>query len=100
MYITINGVRYDDAKRTQNNHRITYISSALTADLVAVGSIGEYRDDGFLLREVDVSGYARQIARDGVLTLTNEPEPVPVEPVDPEPTAEELMNILLGGDEA
>ena len=100
MYIELNGTKHEHAKRSQTAQRVTYISSALTADLVAVGSIGEYRDDGFLLREVDVSGYARQIAREGVLTLINEPEPVPVEPVDPEPTAEELMDILLGGDEA
>lgn len=76
MYITINGVRYDNVKRMQTAQRVTYISSRLTADIVAEGSVVEYRNDGFLLREVDVSGYARQIAKDGVLTLTNEAEPV------------------------
>ena len=74
MYIEINGTKYENAKRTQTAQRVTYISSDLTADLVAVGSIGEYRDDGFLLREVSVDAYARQIAREGVLTLTNEPD--------------------------
>ena len=97
MYITINGNRYESAKRTETEQRITYISSALTADLIAVGRVAEYRDDGFLLREVDVSDYARQVAAEGVLTLTNEPVPVPVEP---EPTAEELFDVLLGGEEA
>ena len=82
MYITINEARYNNAKRSETAQRVTYISSGLTADIIATGSIGEYRDDGFLLREVAVDDYARQIARDGVLTLTNEPEVQPVAPVE------------------
>ena len=85
MYITINETKYDHATRSQTPQRVTYTARALTADIIAVGAIGEYRDDGFLLRQVMVDDYARQIAREGVLTLTNEPEPVPVEPAEKTP---------------
>lgn len=95
MNITINGVCYRNAKRTESAQRLTYISSELTEGLAVEGRIAEYRDDGFLLREVESGGYARQISRTGVLTLTNEPE---VQPVS-EPTAEELFDVLLGGEE-
>ena len=74
MYIIINGTKYENAKRTQTAMRVTYISSDLTEGITAGGSISEYRDDGFLLREVAASDYARQVSRAGVLTLTNEPE--------------------------
>lgn len=96
MYITINGIRYDDAKRAQTSLRVTYLSSELAEGIAAEGSIAEYRDDGFLLRELPVSGYARQVSGAGLLTLTNEPEVQPEE----EPSAEELFDVLLGGEEA
>ena len=95
MYITINGNKYENAKRVQTAQRVTYICSDLPEELTAEGIIGEYRDDGFLLREMAAGGYARQLARSGVLTLTNEPE---VQPAD-EPSAEELIDILLGGED-
>ncbi len=96
MYITINGTKYENARRVQAAQRVTYVASELTEGLPAEGSIGEYRDDGFLLREVEAGGYARQISRAGVLILTNEPE---VQSAS-EPTAAELVDILLGGEEA
>lgn len=95
MYIIINGVRYGDVKRTQTAQRITYISSELTEGLTVEGSIAEYRNDDFLLREVDADDYARQISAPGVLIITNEPETPPMV----EPTAEELFDVLLGDDE-
>ena len=55
--------------------------------------------DGFVLRTDKVEDYLRQEFEGGVLTLTNTPVPVPVEPVEPiedEPTAAELIDILLG----
>jgi hypothetical protein len=63
------------------------------------GEIVLCADDGFVMRTDKVEDYLRQTFEGGVLTLTNAPEPVPVEPVeptDPEPTADELMDILLG----
>jgi hypothetical protein len=63
------------------------------------GEIVLCADDGFVLRTDKVEDYLRQTFENGVLTLTNAPAPVPVEPVEPaehEPTAEELIDILLG----
>jgi hypothetical protein len=56
-------------------------------------------DDGFELRRDNSADYLRQTFANGMLTLTNEPEPVPVEPeepVEPEPTADDVLNALLG----
>ena len=41
------------------------------------GTVGLYTDDGFLLREVDVSGYARHERTGDTLVITNQPVPVP-----------------------
>lgn len=46
-------------------------------------------DDGFVLREDDPADYLRQDFSDGVLILTDEPEPAPSEPQPGEP---ELMD--------
>lgn len=56
------------------------------------------RDDGFVLRTDNPADYLRQTFSGGVLTLTNTPEPEPVEEPEPdnEPTAAELLDILLG----
>ena len=54
-------------------------------------------DDGFELRRDNPSDYLRQTFVNGVLTLTNTPEPVPVElsePVEPTPTLDERVSIL------
>jgi len=51
-------------------------------------------DDGFELRRDNSADYLRQTFANGVLTLTNEPEPVPVEPSEPpapEPTVWDEM---------
>jgi len=52
------------------------------------GEIALYADDDFLLRTDNVADYLRQTFADGVLMLTNVPEPEPVEPEPfvPEPT--------------
>ena len=56
-------------------------------------------DDGFELRRDNSADYLRQTFANGVLTLTNAPEPVPVEPSEPmeeEATADDVLNALLG----
>ena len=63
------------------------------------GEIVLCADDGFVLRTDKTADYMRQIFENGVLTLTNTPEPKPVEPSEPtesEPTADELLKILAG----
>lgn len=55
-------------------------------------------DDGFVLRTDKTEDYLRQTFEDGVLTLTNTPEPIephePIVPVNPEPTIEERVDEL------
>lgn len=75
MKIIINGVTYPAARRIRRGKSVTYIADGLP-ELTAEGSISAYRDDGFLLCEDKAEDYARQISRAGVLSLTNEPEPV------------------------
>ena len=62
------------------------------------GIIALCADDGFVMRVDNPADYLRQIFEDGVLTLTNVPEPVepeePIEPVDPETTLEKRVSVL------
>ena len=59
-------------------------------------TVGLYTDDGFLLREIDVSGYARHERTGNTLIITSqpvsvpgpEPEPAPAEMTLEEATAE------------
>ena len=60
---------------------------------------GSIPENGFVLRRDNSADYLRQTFANGMLTLTNEPEPVPVEPSEPverEATADEVLNALLG----
>ena len=62
-------------------------------ELPLEGELRVESDSGELLCFIETEDFARQLIRGDVLTFTNEPEP---EPVEPEPGAEELINILLG----
>ena len=53
------------------------------------------RDDGFVMRTDNPADYLRQTFSGGVLTLTNTPEPEPVEePEEPTPTVAERVTTL------
>jgi hypothetical protein len=64
------------------------------------GEIRLYANDGFHLRTDVAEDYLRQTFEEGVLTLTNLPEPVepdPIpEPTEDEPTTAEILDALLG----
>jgi uncharacterized coiled-coil protein SlyX len=63
------------------------------------GEIVLCADDGFILRKDSTADYLRQTFVGGVLTLTNTPEPEPVEevePIDPEPSLDERVTNLEG----
>jgi hypothetical protein len=63
------------------------------------GEIKLCASDGFVLRTDVAEDYLRQTFEDGVLTLTNLPEPVepdPIEPIEEEPTTAEILDALLG----
>lgn len=66
----------------------TMIYSGLQEDFPAPvsGEIELCADDGFVLRTDTVSDYLRQTFSNGVLVLTNTPEPTP----EPNPTPKEL----------
>lgn len=54
-------------------------------------TVGLYQDGGFLLREIDLSGYLRWEMADGTLIITNLPKAEPVTPPPaPEPTPAEM----------
>ena len=68
-------------------------------ELPLEGEVRIESDSGELLSLIDTADFTRQFIRGDELTFTNEPEPEPVpepEPIEPEPGAEEIINILLG----
>ena len=83
MHITNNGKDYSCTGSAPCQSGMMFTVEGLTLPVT-----GELKlisdDDGFVLAEVDCSEYARQTYEGGVLTLTNEPVPVP-------PTAEQLL---------
>lgn len=106
MYITYNDKNYPCSCRPSD----TMIYSGLPDDFPApaTGEITLCADDGFVMRTDNASDYLRQTFEDGVLTLTNEPEPVepeePTEPVEPQSTLgdrvsalEEALDMILSG---
>lgn len=86
------------------------VYSGLPEDFPAptVGEITLCADDGFVMRTDNPADYLRQTFENGILTLTNQPEPVapeePTEPVEPQPTLgdrvsalEEALDLILSG---
>jgi hypothetical protein len=74
------------------------VYSGLPGDFPAPvsGEIVLHADDGFVLRSDKSSSYLRQTFEDGVLTLTNVPEPVPVPDIEPEPSeADDTAAMLI-----
>lgn len=94
MYLLINNTQYPVTKRIVTKDTVKYLSVSPKPPAVS-GTIQMYRDDGFLLSEDDATGYTRQTYAGTILTLTNKPEPTPVETVHV-PTDGEVLNTLLG----
>lgn len=94
MYLLINNTQYPVTKRIVTKDTVKYLSVSPEPPTVS-GTIQMYRDDGFLLAEDDSENYSRQTYAGTILTLTNKPEPTPVETVHV-PTDGEVLNTLLG----
>lgn len=94
MYLIINGNKHTVSRRIVTSDTIKYLTVEPAVES-ATGTIKMYRDDGFLMSEDNADAFERQSYAGTLLTLTNKPVPVPV-PVNTEPSADELMNILLG----
>lgn len=82
MYITYNETNYP----CKCSIGATMVYSDLPAEFPAPvsGDVVLCADDGFVMRTDNTEDYARQSFSDGVLILTNTPEPIP----EPEPEAE------------
>ena len=94
MYLLINNEQYPVTKRIVTKDTVKYLSVSPEPPAVS-GTIQMYRDDGFLLAEDDSENYSRQTYAGTILTLTNKPEPTPVETVHVH-TDGEVLNTLLG----
>lgn len=94
MYLLINNTQYPVTKRIVSKDTVKYLSVSPDPRPVS-GPVQMYRDDGFLLSEDDSTSYSRQTYAGTILTLTNKPEPTPVETAHV-PTDGEVLNTLLG----
>lgn len=99
MYINYEGAIYT-CKCSIGSNDIKYIGLPEDFPAPANGEILLCADDGFVLRADSTVDYIRQTFADGILTLTNEPEPEVVEPEEEpgngEPTTAEILDALLG----
>lgn len=98
MYIKYNETNYQ-CGCSINRDTIRYVGLPEDFPASVSGEIVLCDNDGFVMRADKVEDYLRQTFEEGVLTLTNLPEPVipePIEPTEKEPTTEEILNALLG----
>jgi hypothetical protein len=92
MYIIIDGTNYPCGKYRKGPDSISWPVEGIA---LPVSAIATYADNGMLMRVDNASDYARQTYENGILTLTNAPEPEPVtEPETPIPTEEERLTAL------
>lgn len=98
MYIKYNEKNYP-CDCNVNLNTIQYVGLPEDFPAPVSGDIVLCANDGFVMRTDKVADYLRQTFENGVLTLTNLPEPVepePIEPTDKEPTTAEILDALLG----
>ena len=91
MYIKINNENYSCTRRVTRGNDITFLG--VSPEPPETDSVELYRDDDFLLRTDDVSGYLRRNYKDSTLTYTNTEEPRPVEPSVEEVRNEKITEI-------
>lgn len=84
MYITINNVRYPCMGYAPREGLSVSFTGIAGVSLPVTGEIGLYREDGFQLAAQYTGDYERQTYADGILTLTNEPEPIPQPELEPQ----------------
>ena len=90
MYIKYDNKKYP-CKCSIGNNSITYRNLPDDFPTEVSGKIELYADTDFLLREDNTGDYLRQTFENNTLTLTNVPEPQPVE--EPEPSVSELEQL-------
>ncbi len=95
MYISYQGKKYQ-CKCSLGN-AVYYRGLPDDFPAPVTGEITLCADDGFVMRTDNPADYLRQTFEDGVLTLTNQPEPVepePPEPIEPGQTTEARITAL------
>lgn len=99
MYIRYNEKNYPCGCNV-NLNTIQYMGLPEDFPAPVSGDIVLCANDEFVMRTDKVEDYLRQTFDNGVLTLTNLPEPVepdePIEPTEDEPTTAEILDTLLG----
>lgn len=97
MYLIINNARYTAKRRyrPKGKDEVKYLGVTPEPEDIS-GAVKLYRDDGFLMCTDSAGDYARREYSGNTLTLSNEPEPVETEPVEPEASTDEILNALLG----
>lgn len=89
MYIQIGENKYPC--RSRPGRVMVYMGLPEGFPFPVEGVISLCADNGFVLRTDDPADYLRQVFNGGVLTLTNDPEPEPVEPPPEVPPAPEFV---------
>lgn len=90
MYLTIMGVEHTVTKRIVKGKTVRYIGVTPEPEIIS-GTIEMYRDDGFIMSADDADSYGRKTYVGTLLEISNDPEPVPVEPV---PSLDERVTAL------
>ena len=92
MYILYNNEKYSCNCRP--GETMSYHGLPVTFPAPVSGEIVLCADDGFVMRTDVAEDYLRQTFENGVLTLTNAPEPEPKDPSVPYPTLKERVTAL------
>lgn len=99
MYLIINETRYTCSKRIKKADTIKFLSVTPAVEEIS-GTAKLYRDDGFFMAEDDLDSFERKSYVGTLLTVTNAPEPTPVDPTTTTEyrlsTIEQELNALLG----
>ena len=98
MYLMINGNRHTVSRRIVKSDKIHYLTVTPEPEQVT-GKIQMYENNGFLISEDDADQFLRFTYSGTLLTLTNVPEPIPVEPipVESEVTTGDMANAITEG---
>lgn len=96
MFLMINDKRYSVSRRIKQGDTVKYLSVSPAVEDIS-GTVKLFRDDGLLLSEDNAEDYARRFMVGTLLTMTNQPEPMPA-PVSPSLEEEMAAAIREGVD--
>ena len=94
MYLIINGNRHSVARRIVTGNTIKFTSVAPAVEDIS-GMIQTCRNDGFVLAEDNADTYVRREMVGSLLTISNDPVPVPQVTIEQRVTA--IENAITKG---